>query len=91
MLLQFAGNIVQHRFVFTTEPIKPQLSRISPSAGFGRMFSGQALANFAKGLAKLGVVGAVMAALLWPQRHMLGSLVSADPVTDSAVHPVARD
>ena len=75
-----AGNFVQHRFVFSTEPIKPQLSRISPSAGFGRMFSGQALANFAKGLAKLGVVGAVMVALLWPQRRMLDGLVSADPI-----------
>ena len=75
-----AGNFVQHRFVFSTEPIKPQLSRISPSAGFGRMFSGQALANFAKGLAKLGVVGAVMVALLWPQRRMLDGLVSADPM-----------
>ena len=44
------------------------------------MFSGQALANFAKGLAKLGVVGAVMVALLWPQRRMLDGLVSADPM-----------
>src|SRR5271168_3611979 len=24
-----AGNFVQHRFVFSTEPVKPQLSRIS--------------------------------------------------------------
>ncbi len=75
-----AGNFVQHRFVFSTEPIKPQLSRISPSAGFGRLFSGQALANFAKGLVKLGIVGAVMVALLWPQRRMLDGLVSADPM-----------
>ena len=44
------------------------------------MFSGQALANFAKGLAKLGVFGAVMVALLWPQRVSLDGLVSADPV-----------
>ena len=75
-----AGNFVQHRFVFSTDPVMPQLSRISPSAGFARLFSGQALANFAKGLAKIGVVGAVMAALLWPQRHMLDGLVSADPM-----------
>ena len=39
----------------------------------------QALANFAKGLAKLCVVGGVMAVLLWPQRQMLGSIVTADP------------
>jgi flagellar biosynthesis protein FlhB len=75
----FAGNIVQHRIVFTAEFVKPQLSRISPMAGFARLFSKQALANFAKGLAKLCVVGGVMAVLLWPQRQMLGSIVTADP------------
>ena len=73
-----AGNVVQHRLVFSTEPIKPQLSRISPAAGLARLFSRQALANFAKGLVKLGVVGAVMASLLWPQRHLLGALVATD-------------
>jgi flagellar biosynthesis protein FlhB len=75
----FAGNIVQHRVVFTTELVKPQLSRISPMAGFGRLFSRQALANFAKGLAKLCVVGGVMTVLLWPQRQHLGSIVAGDP------------
>jgi flagellar biosynthetic protein FlhB len=75
----FAGNIVQHRIVFTTESLKPQLSRISPMAGFARLFSKQALANFAKGLAKLCVVGGVMAVLLWPQRHRMGAVVTADP------------
>jgi hypothetical protein len=34
------------------------------------MLSRQALANFVKGLAKLTVIGAVMAALLWPQRRL---------------------
>jgi flagellar biosynthetic protein FlhB len=75
----FASNIVQHRLVFTTEPIKPQLSRISPGAGIGRLFSVQALANFGKGLVKLCIVGAAMTALLWPERHRLGILVTSDP------------
>jgi flagellar biosynthesis protein FlhB len=75
----FAGNFIQHRLVFSAEPIKPQLSRISPAAGMGRLMSLQALANFAKGLAKLTVIGAVMAALLWPQRYLLGGLISIDP------------
>jgi len=78
-LAAFAGNFVQHRIVFSTEPIKPQLSRISPAAGMARLFSRQALANFAKGLVKLCVIGAVMVALLWPQRHLLGGLVTTDP------------
>src|ERR1700728_1735510 len=83
----FAGNIVQHRLLFTTEQLMPQLSRISPTAGMARLFSRQALANFAKGLAKLCVVGAVMVALLWPQRHFLGNLVTADP---AMILPFAR-
>jgi flagellar biosynthetic protein FlhB len=75
----FAANVIQHRFVFSAEPVKPQLSRISPGAGAARLFSRQALANFAKGLVKVCVIGAVMVALLWPQRRMLGGLVSTDP------------
>ncbi len=83
----FASNLVQHRLVFTTEPVMPQLSRISPGAGAARLFSMQALANFAKGLLKLCIVGAAMAALLWPERHRLGILVSADP---AAILPLIR-
>jgi flagellar biosynthesis protein FlhB len=83
----FAGNIVQHRLLFTTEQIIPQLSRISPVAGFSRLFSRQALINLGKGLLKLCIVGAVMATLLWPQRHFLNGLVAGDPAT---ILPVAR-
>ena len=36
------------------------------------------MANFAKGLIKLVVLGAVMVALLWPQRHRLDGLVQTD-------------
>jgi flagellar biosynthetic protein FlhB len=75
----FAGNIVQHRIVFTTEWVMPQLSRISPMAGFARLFSRQALANFAKGLVKLAVVGGIMTLMLWPQRQRLAGMVAVDP------------
>jgi flagellar biosynthesis protein FlhB len=86
-LAAFAGNIIQHRAVFSFEPLKPQLSRISPAAGFTRLFSRQALANFAKGLVKLAVIGSVMVALLWPQRNLLGGLISAGP---AAILPFTR-
>jgi flagellar biosynthetic protein FlhB len=38
----------------------------------------QAVANFVKGLIKIAVLGAVMTALLWPQRHRLEGLVQVD-------------
>ena len=77
-LAAIAGNMIQHRLVWSTDPLKPQFSKISPLGGLQRLFSKQALANFAKGLVKLVVIGSVMGALLWPQRHRLEGLVRTD-------------
>ena len=74
-----AGSAIQHRIVLSAEPVRPQLSRISPVAGLGRLFSKQALVNFAKGLAKLTLFGAVLTALLWPERMRLAGLIGIDP------------
>jgi flagellar biosynthetic protein FlhB len=83
-----AGNLVQHRLVWSSEALSPKLSKISPLAGLGRIFSKQGLANFIKGLLKLVVIGGIMTGLLWPQRDRLESLVTVDvaavlPITQS--------
>ena len=78
-LAALAGSMVQHRILFSIEPIIPRLSKISPVAGFGRLFSKEALANFAKGLVKLSVFGAIIFSLLWPQQQKLRGLISVDP------------
>jgi flagellar biosynthesis protein FlhB len=82
-----AGNMLQHRLVWSGEQLKPKFSKISPLAGFKRLFSKQALANFVKGLIKLALIGAVMTALLWPERHRLDTLVSLDP---AAILPMTQ-
>lgn len=73
-----AGNLVQHRIVLSGEPIKPKLSKISPLAGFKRLFSSQSLMNFAKGLAKLTIVSAAMFVIMWPERDRLDVMVRSD-------------
>jgi len=78
-LAAIAGNIVQHRLVWSAESLKPKLSKISPAAGAKRIFGKQAAANFAKGLFKVVALGAVMAAILWPERHRLEAFVRFDP------------
>jgi flagellar biosynthetic protein FlhB len=78
VLAAIAGNMIQHRLVWSAEPLKPRLSKISPLGGLQRLFSTQALVNFGKGLLKLAVIGAVMVMLLWPQRHRLEGLVATD-------------
>jgi flagellar biosynthesis protein FlhB len=79
VLAAIAGNMIQHRLVWSAEQLKPKLSKISPGAGFKRLFSKMAVANFVKGLIKLGLIGAVMAGLLWPKRDQLDVLVTMDP------------
>jgi flagellar biosynthesis protein FlhB len=75
-----AGNILQHRLVWSGESLKPKFSKVSPAAGAKRIFGKQAAANFAKGLFKVIALGAVMTAILWPERHRLESMVRFDPV-----------
>jgi flagellar biosynthetic protein FlhB len=78
-LAAIAGNMVQHRLVWSGESLKPKFSKISPAAGFKRIFGKQAAANFAKGVFKLITLGAVMTAILWPERHRLESMMHFDP------------
>jgi flagellar biosynthetic protein FlhB len=78
-LSAIAGNVLQHRLVWSGESLKPKFSKISPAAGAKRIFGKQAAANFGKGLFKLVALGAVMTAILWPERHRLEAMVRFDP------------
>src|SRR5258705_13107523 len=74
-----AGNMIQRRLVWSGESLKPKFSKVSPGAGLKRIFGKQAAANFGKGLFKLAALGAVMMAILWPERHRLESMVRFAP------------
>ena len=78
-LAAIAGNMIQHRLVWSSESLKPKFSKVSPGAGLKRIFGKQAVANFAKGLFKLIALGAVMMAVLWPERDRLESFLMFDP------------
>ena len=80
MLAAVAGNLIQHRLVFSAESLTPKFSKLSPMAGFGRIFGKQAIANFGKGLFKLIALGIVMVVVLWPERHRFDAMLHFDPV-----------
>lgn len=86
-LAAIAGNMVQHRLVWSAESLKPKFSKLSPLAGAKRIFGKQAAANFLKGLFKVVALGAVMVAILWPERSRLDSMIRFDP---SALFGVTR-
>jgi len=84
LLLLIAGvgsNLIQHRLVFSTEPLTPKFSKISPAAGFARLFGKQAGANFLKGIFKVLLVGVVMCLVLWPERSRLDAMIHFDPMS----------
>jgi len=87
MLAALGGNLIQHRLVWSFESLQPKFSRVSPAAGFKRLFSMQALANLTKGLIKIIVVGAVMTVLMWPDRTKIQNLAWTDV---GAVLPLTR-
>jgi flagellar biosynthetic protein FlhB len=74
------ANLIQHRPLLSVEPITPKLSKISPLAGAKRLFSTESLVNFAKGLLKITIVGAVVVAVVWPERDRLDTMMTADPM-----------
>jgi flagellar biosynthesis protein FlhB len=88
ILSGLAGNMIQHRPIFTLDPVKPQMARVSPLSGFKRIFGKEAVVQLLKGLLKLAVVGSAMSMVLWPERERLESLVILDV---SHLLPATRD
>lgn len=80
VIAAIAGNMLQHRLVWSAESLTPKFSKLSPAAGFKRIFGKQAGANFLKGIGKLVVLGAVMTTVLWPERHRMEAMVKLDPM-----------
>jgi flagellar biosynthesis protein FlhB len=78
--LAVAANLVQHQPLISTEPITPKLNKISPLQGAKRLFSQEALVNFAKGLIKLALVSAVLWFVLAPEIDSLENMVTLEPV-----------
>jgi flagellar biosynthesis protein FlhB len=79
VIAAIAGNMLQHRLVWSGEPLKPKFSKISPGSGLKRIFGKQAAVNFGKGLFKVLALGAVMTMILWPERLRLEAILHLDP------------
>lgn len=80
LLSALGGHVVQSGFVFSTDKISFDLSKLSPMAGAKRLFGLDGLANLGKGLLKMALVGAVMWIELWPERNHLESMLDQSPM-----------
>lgn len=80
LLAGIAQGLLLHRPLWTVEPMMPKLNRISPMAGFKRIFGREAFVQFIKSLLKFTIVAAVMYMVLMPERGKLDALVRLDPI-----------
>lgn len=57
MLIGVIANVMQIGFIHTTDPLKPQFSKLNPINGFKRMFSIRSLVDLVKNLCIVSIVG----------------------------------
>jgi len=76
MLVGFAAPMALSGWLFTFKPVEPDFTKLNPLKGLARMFSGHALAELGKALAKAGVIGFVAGLVVWSQVHEFTALLT---------------
>ena len=59
MLFGLIANIMQIGFLFTLQPITPNLNKVDPINGFKRLFSARSLFEAAKNIIKVAIIGCI--------------------------------
>jgi len=73
-VLAFLANVIQVGWVFSLQPLTPDLNRINPISGFKRIFSLRSLVRLAMSITKIAVIGTVLVATIWSQIGVLFGL-----------------
>ena len=71
MLAAFLGPFSQVGLMISPEVLNPDLSKVSPIKGWGRLFSLRSIVEFVKGIIKLAAIGIVCYVLIKPYFHAI--------------------
>ena len=83
------GNVGQiGGLIFSAEKLKPKWEKLSPMAGFKRIFGPDGMMQFAQTLAKLIAVGIICWAVLKPHMREFENMAAMSPAT---ILPLVRD
>ena len=88
MLAGVGGHVVQTGFLWSPERLKFDFKKVSPIAGFNKLFGIDALMAFVKSLAKVIAVGLIAWMVIRPHWSQMLQLASMDPM---AILPYALD
>lgn len=78
MIFGIAGSVIQNRPRIVWQRVTPDLSRVSPIAGFFRLFSLRTLTEFAKSIFKIAVVAGVVVFTLTYQKLTIINSIFTD-------------
>lgn len=87
-VLGAAANVAQSGFLLSGEKIKPDLKKLDPMKGLGRIFGPDGMMQFAKSALKFLVTGVIAWFVLKPDAEMVTGLVGMDV---GAMLPLAVD
>lgn len=79
LVIAIVGSAVQEKFMFAKKALAPKWSRISPKAGAKKIFSSQSVVEFAKGMLKLILLGAISYWIIKSTVYQVLSLVGMHP------------
>lgn len=79
MIAALAAQALQNGLVVSGESLKPNFTRLSPTTGFKRMFSANALVEFIKGLIKIAIVTAAAWYVIADQTHDISRFIEMEP------------
>jgi flagellar biosynthetic protein FlhB len=84
MLVMLAAGVIsnlgQVGFLFTTKPLAPDLNRLNPITGFGRLFSPRSVVELIKSIAKLSLIAYVVVAYLRDEVYTVILLMNLGPL-----------
>ena len=72
-------------WVFSTTALIPDLKRLNPLSGIGRMFSWSSLMELGKAVLKAALIGGVAVIVIWKQRDEIFGLLT-EPLESGLVH-----
>lgn len=85
MLAAILPPFLMNSWIFSFNSLIPDINKMNPLTGLGRMFSWNSLMELGKALLKATLVGGVAALLIWRQRDEIFGLL-AEPLDSGLAH-----
>ncbi|MCX7194076.1 MAG: flagellar biosynthesis protein FlhB [Proteobacteria bacterium] len=80
-LAALGSPLILNGWLFSTDALTPQFSRMNPMAGIARMFSTHALVELAKAMGKATLVGGIATWVIWHHRDDVLQLATLSTTT----------